>query len=82
MLAFNVVQMAMIEVIDMVLMANSGVATAWAMNVGTCASRLISTGHWGCLSFLAASRLRKRSFIMFQKSSIAGWRYDNAQAAL
>jgi hypothetical protein len=47
MLAINVVQMAMIEVIDMVLMANSGVATAWAVNVRTCASRLISAGHWG-----------------------------------
>jgi hypothetical protein len=59
MLAINVVQMAMIEVIDMVLMANGGVATAWAMNMRTCTSRLISAGHWGCLSFLAASWLRR-----------------------
>jgi hypothetical protein len=66
MLAINVVQMAMIEVIDMVLMANGGVATAWAMNMRTCTSRLISAGHWGvpflfgCV--LAASRLRNRSY--------------------
>jgi nucleoside permease NupC len=86
MLAINVMQMAMIEVIDMVLMANGGVATAWAMNVRTCTSRLISAGHrgvpflFGCV--LAASRLRNRVFIMFQKSSIAGWRYDDAQATL
>jgi hypothetical protein len=33
MLAINVVQMAMIQIINMVLMANGGVATAWAMNV-------------------------------------------------
>jgi hypothetical protein len=32
MLAVNVVQMAMIQVINMVLMANSRVATAWPMN--------------------------------------------------
>jgi hypothetical protein len=58
MLAISVVQMAMIEVINMVLVANCGVTTAWAMNVRTCVSRLISAGHWGP-SFLAASWLRR-----------------------
>jgi hypothetical protein len=64
MLATNVVQMAMIEIINMVLMPNGGVTTAWAMNVRTCTSMLIRAGHWGCLSFLAMLRLRNRSFFM------------------
>jgi hypothetical protein len=51
MLAIKVVQMAMIEVINMVLMANRGVATAWAMNVRTCTSGLISSGHCGAFPF-------------------------------
>jgi hypothetical protein len=46
-LAVDVLQMSMIEIINMVLMPNSGMATAWAMNVRTCTGRLISTGHWG-----------------------------------
>jgi hypothetical protein len=51
MLAISVVQMAMIEVINMVLVVNGGVTTAWAMNVRTCVSRLISAGHWGAFRF-------------------------------
>jgi hypothetical protein len=31
--AINVMHMAMIEIINMVLMPNGGVAAAWAMNV-------------------------------------------------
>jgi hypothetical protein len=47
MLTLDVLQMTMIEIINMVLMPNSGVATAWAMNVRTCTGRLVSAGHWG-----------------------------------
>jgi hypothetical protein len=47
-----VLQMTMIEIIHMVPMLNSGVATAWAVNVGTCARRLIGGGHW--FGFLGA----------------------------
>jgi hypothetical protein len=41
----HVLQVTMIEIINMILMLNGGVATAWAVDVGTCARRLIGGGH-------------------------------------
>jgi hypothetical protein len=40
-----VLQVTMIEVIHMVPMLNSGVAATWAVDMGTCARRLIGGGH-------------------------------------
>jgi hypothetical protein len=42
----HVLQMAMIEIINVILMLNGGVAAACAVDVGSCASRLIGGGHW------------------------------------
>jgi hypothetical protein len=61
----DVLQMTMIEIINMVPMPNSGVATAWAVEVRTCAGRLVSAGHW-CLSFLAAYGFTLRACFEFQ----------------
>jgi hypothetical protein len=41
----HVLQVTMIEIINMILMLNRCVATAWAVDVETCASRLIGGGH-------------------------------------
>lgn len=50
-LIVHVLQMTMIEIINMVPMPHSGVATTWAMDVRTCAGRLISAGHWVAFPF-------------------------------
>jgi hypothetical protein len=48
--ATDVLQMTMVQIIDVTPMANSGVATTWAMDVRTFASTLIGRGHG--ISFL------------------------------
>jgi hypothetical protein len=42
----HMLQVTMIEIINVILMLNGGVAAAWAVGVGSCASRLIGGGHW------------------------------------
>jgi hypothetical protein len=61
MLAADVLQMTMIEIINMILMPNSGVATVWAMSVRTCTGSLVSRGHWGAFPLAASRAWRKRS---------------------
>jgi hypothetical protein len=46
----DVLQMTMVKIINVIPMANSGVATTWAMDVRTFVSTLIGRGHG--ISFL------------------------------
>ena len=80
MLTINVVQMAMIQVIDMVLMANGGVATAWTMNMRTCTNRFISAGHWGSFPFSLLRACAIAVTIMFPRSNIADYDYTHSIA--
>jgi hypothetical protein len=49
--AKNASQMTMIEIIDMVPMPNSGMATARAVDVRTCVGRLLGAGRWAAFPF-------------------------------
>jgi hypothetical protein len=46
----HVLHVTMVEIINMVRVLNGGMATAWAVDVRTCADSLIGGGHWLCLS--------------------------------
>jgi hypothetical protein len=48
---FHMLHMTIVEIINVILMLNGGMATAWAVDVRTCAGSLIGGGHWLCLSF-------------------------------
>jgi hypothetical protein len=41
----HVLQVTMIKIINMIFMLNRGMATAWAVDMGTYARRLIGGGH-------------------------------------
>jgi hypothetical protein len=48
--SIDVLQMTVIEIIDMIVMSNGHMTTAWLMDVRTCSGRLIAGWHWSFLS--------------------------------
>ena len=78
MLAINVVQMSMVQIIKMVSMPNGGVATAWTMNVRTCTSRFISAGHWGAFPFCCVATVQSHHV---SGEQFSGWLRGDTRGA-